>query len=121
MTVITPWEIYWVLQLDSLNGLFVSMAILGGMLSLLLVMGAMLMADDDPDVSKRCAWFAKLMVTIFAIGVLGATFVPPTKTAAAMVVLPAIVNNPTVQHETGDLYKLAKQALQNAVAPEKKE
>lgn len=36
------------------------------------------------------------------------------KTAAAMLVLPAIVNNPTAQREAGEVYQLAKKALRNA-------
>ena len=40
---------------------------------------------------------------------------PSTKTAASMIVLPAIVNNETVMDEASDVYRLAKDALSDLV------
>lgn len=122
--MITPWEIYWVLQLDSISnflvGAFIAISVC---LTVALVVGCI--ATDRgcyPSEQQDASWQAvkhlcvRLLVAGIVVG-LASAFVPSTRTAAAMIVAPKIINSPTVQHEAGDLYKLAKQALENAVAP----
>lgn len=50
-----------------------------------------------------------------------ATLLPSSKTAAAMVIVPAIANNETIRKESGELYDLAKQALRDSVTDKAKE
>ena len=127
------WTIYWILQLDSISGTLnvLAWSALLTVIGLTLwngiswVDGEMFPILSDPE--KRAAARAvrsrsrkaalKVAVPLFIFSAL----VPSTKTAAAMVVLPAIANNERIQHEAGDLYQLAKQALANAVAPAKPE
>lgn len=125
----SAWDIYWVLQLDSINTLFTVVSILGVVvIAVLLLVGMFSYSSSkyfpESEISIREAHTArtsfsiarKLTYAVAPILVLAA-LVPSTKTAAAMIVLPAIANNVTIQHEAGDLYKLAKDALRQAVSP----
>lgn len=133
--MITPWEIYWVLQLDSINAAITFFAFIAALVGgVALIASAFCQFDSDPDAwcaesNKQIAARNKLRaprlfgvawrVLLFAAAPAWviATFLPSTSTAAAMIIAPKIINSPTVQHEAGDLYKLAKQALENAVSP----
>ena len=105
--MITPWEIYWVLQLDSIRICFSVIVATGAFAALVLALGG----------PER---YARRLAYVFVPLCCFAAFVPSTKTAAAMIVVPQIVNSPSIQHEAGDLYKLAKQALEQAIEPEHK-
>lgn len=125
--MITPWEIYWVLQLDSIS---VFLTIIFDCMIVAafgtLFIGALITDRGWCPSNKQDAQWAsvkKLSLRLFIACVvpgLITAFIPSTKTAAAMVVVPQIINSPTIQHEAGDLYKLAKEALQQAIAPEHK-
>src|SRR5690242_15961892 len=127
--MITPWEIYWVLQLDSIGNLLDVFLIIG----ILLVAGLTLfgcvnlacskmypqleMSKREGVVGRALLRVARRLVYIVVPVFVLAAFLPSTKTAAAMIIVPQIVNSPTIQHEAGDLYKLAKEALRDAIAP----
>lgn len=126
------WTIYWILQLDSINGLAGIVAILSAIAFIILFVGKKISADfaeiwaDSPGhpeykryVAKERAATRALKPAAVCLAVFAtvSAFLPSTRTAAAMVVLPAIANNETVQREAGDLYQLAKEALRNAAAP----
>lgn len=132
--MITPWEIYWVLQLDSFSSAFGLAALVTAIAFVVLFAVSVFWSLDSaanwcseefklnaerhqaaaPNLRKiamRLLMFAFLPIFIVAVAL------PSTKTAAAMIIVPEIVNSPTIQHEAGDLYKLAKEALSNAIAP----
>jgi hypothetical protein len=137
--MITAWEIYWILQLDSIGNALTAIFALLGFVCFGLWLATICMSFANPN-----AWYseenkassqrmlelapsfkkAAFRLTFFALVplVVIGTFLPSTRTVAAMIIAPKIINSPTVQHEAGDLYKLAKQALENAVGktqPEK--
>lgn len=130
------WTIYWILQLDSIN-CFAIFAGTGASLACVVAVfariGSLSLAEiwqDMPDSREYKRYMAaangdmKLIkpAALVAVVMLGiATFLPSSKTAAAMVVLPAIVNNETIRKESGELYDLAKQALREAVTDKAKE
>lgn len=121
--MITPWEIYWVLQLDSIRACLVTVAVLSGpVAALTLFIGAM--ARDCMDLSDESWARAKRMVkrltVTLCVSLALASLLPSTKTAAAMIIVPKIVNSLTIQHEAGDIYNLAKQALRDAIAPKQR-
>jgi TRAP-type C4-dicarboxylate transport system permease large subunit len=132
------WTIYWILQLDSINGLFTTLLIVACAAEIVFaafwIVGTL--ADPDSWYSeqfKQDAIRARQRVpAALKAAIRNATFVmlplaitsallPSTKTAAAMVVIPAIVNNETIRKESGELYDLAKQALREAVTDKAKE
>lgn len=123
---ISAWDVYWVLQLDSIGGLLVAATILSGIATCVTLFIGALMTDRDFCHSEQqdAQWLKvkRLSLQFFiatCVFAPCATLIPSTKTAAAMIVLPALVNNTSVQHEAGDLYKLAKEALAHAVQPTK--
>ena len=131
------WTIYWILQLDNIGGMVGVASVLAAILLAVLIVYALICQNSNPEewisseyknkaqraldrapsVTKAAKKTGFLLAGLLAFS----AFLPTTKTAAAMVILPAIVNNERIQHEAGDLYQLAKQALANAVAPDKPE
>lgn len=104
--VLTSGDIYWITRLDSMNDT------LGGFIVLLSVVIAVLFfiwmfssiagsdcgEDDDNNIRARKCIKPMIWLNIALVLVIVAkVFVPTTKEAAAMVVLPKIVNNEKVQ------------------------
>jgi hypothetical protein len=130
--VISPWQIYLILQLDSFGSGFEYIAILGLVAAVTFALigaldkeGAANYPNHPAAESKRksgaaqhrrASWFfgASLLAGAFTC------LLPSTRTAAAMFLIPAVANNETIQREAGELYTLAKDALANAVKPDKK-
>lgn len=137
--MISPWEIYWVMQLDSIRG---ALTIIAVSLVVASIVAAFkydserslrdIWADspgeygqskfNEYDSHTRSAGRALRKSLIFALSAMClAALIPSSRTAAAMIVIPAIANNERFQAEAGDLYQLAKQGLQKLVADEKED
>lgn len=117
----TAWQIYWVMQLDSINSFFLCStagAVFAPMAAGMISDGELVWNYEQKRIrrwAKVCFWMAPLFL-------IAAVLTPSTKTAAAMIVLPAIANSETLRKEAGELYGLAKEALRDAIdAPEPKE
>jgi len=127
--MITPWEIYWVLQLDAIKCALALGCVACTAWTIVAFTGMTIryLGNYDEKKNDRDAWLSgkrHYMRTVVpaAVALLAmAILLPSTKTSAAMVVVPQIVNSPTIQHEAGDLYTLAKQALRDAIAPKHKQ
>jgi len=117
--VISPWTVYWIMQLSTIKLALILLPVAS-----FFVVGFLGCATDgDAVYDERAGKFLKWtkiwlawVIACFAI----APFVPSSKTAAAMVLIPAIANNETVQKEAGELYQLAKDGLKELVKPEEK-
>lgn len=108
--MISPWDIYWVMQLDSIGAASV-------LLSIFAVPSAIFTALAAKE--GELPWSVPVILAPFAALLLfAAIFLPSSKTAAAMLVIPAIANNETIQREAGDLYQLAKDGLRELVKPD---
>ena len=88
--MITSWDLYWITRLDGINTLLTIFFIVGTIV--LIVAAACYCAAEE----KKPAWALKPVIVIIIIGIL-ATFIPDTKTMVAIVFVPKIVNNETVQ------------------------
>lgn len=137
MEVISPWVIYWVLQLDSIKFMFSLAgwlsAIAGGLCLIFSFMDAdfaTIYEDATYEDGKRQyakysseasgkRRFARAIIPLAVLFLLCNAFVPSTRAMAAIVVIPAIANSTTIQTEAGELYDLAKQALRQAVTDDK--
>lgn len=130
--MITAWDIYWVMQLDSIGALLFALAMISGGTALALSVWTAMHACDDAyswnesKTEARKAFRAELLrranqaACVAVVMFVAATAVPSTKTAAAMIVLPAlsdIASSETVQHEAGELYGIAKDALRELARP----
>lgn len=109
--MISPWEIYWVMQLDTINN-FAGLASFIGLFAVAFVWGFVL--SETEGMVTRIA--ASALTAMWALVLALAVFLPNSKTAAAMIVIPAIANNERFQAEASDLYDLAKQGLKKIVA-----
>lgn len=122
--MISPWEVYFILQLDEIRGMFTFFAFMLGVGCFIAFFAGAILRDNYPEHPSYASGKRLHDVIVprlfFALLVCGAinSFIPSTKTMAAVVILPAIVNNETVQKEAGDLYALAKQGLKELVTPD---
>lgn len=130
--MITAWQVYWVMQLDSIGAALSFLSAGGLMLAAALTIWngiSRLDTNQFPSLcdvdARKAAWAvrANLRKTVLLVAVplfVVNAFIPSTKTAAAMIVLPAlsdIASSETVQHEAGELYGIAKDALRELAKP----
>lgn len=124
-SLISPFEVYFILQLDSIRTAFVPIMIVSGLAFIISFILMCVNADESYNTEVKYYAFGKRMMkfatpcVLFALA--GLTFIPTTKTAAAMVLLPAITSEAVttpLTREAGELYDLAKQALKKAVNDE---
>lgn len=122
--MISPFEIYLIMQLDDIKNALVGCTAVGvatGVtLGLFLVMGLGDLHNNEKAANKAL----KSGVTFALFLGITAGFInmilPSSRTAAAMVLIPAIANNETIQREANDLYALAKEGLSNLAKDEEK-
>lgn len=112
--MISAWDVYLVMQLDSIRAaLFVICGL--GVTSALFVAGPMAgIADWDEKKSMRRKSTRALIACV--VGLLFGAVIPSSKTAAAMILVPKLTSPEVVQplsKEAGELYGLAKEALRN--------
>lgn len=105
----SAWTIYWILQLDNFVSALTGVVVLGG------TGGLMLYGFGILEEMAAAARAGRRILVAVAVACVLLVFMPNTKTAAAMVIIPAIANNEALKAEAGDLYQLAKQALREAV------
>ena len=88
--MITSWDLYWITRLDQIEFFLCLIFFVGALV--LIVIAAMSAADND----ERPKWALKWMYILLAIGLI-TIFIPNTKTMVAILFVPKIVNNETVQ------------------------
>ena len=101
--VVTAWQMYWITRLDSINtfvvvSAFLFFTVFGGSLATILA--------NVYDSSKFRVITATSLILAVLFGV-SAAFIPSTKDAAAIIMIPEIANNQDVQ----DVVKTAPQLL----------
>lgn len=97
--MITPWTIYWIGILDSVKDTMVSALAIGTIAFVLWLIALFIVYADDAE-EKTKATTKKMTIIIGSIIVALLTikpFIPSTKHAAAMYIVPAIANNENVQ------------------------
>lgn len=126
--MVTPFEVYLVLQLDvMIRAAFVFGLIcaLGGSIGAIhytTEAGKQWAWDKEPPESRisRFASYTKIAKRFACAGLFSlavSVFLPSTRTAAAMILLPALTSKEVtapLSREAGELYELAKSALRNA-------
>ena len=103
------------MQLDDIHGTAEWFGWVGGIVA---VVFAVIYFLTDRDYQGLRVW-AKRAAYASVIGAVLSSFIPTTKVAASMVIIPAVANNPNVQREAGDLYQIAKEGLRNLAEPKK--
>lgn len=95
--MITPWQMYWLLKLDEIQ----KYSLMSGVLLAVILGISTLAIISEENFDKRFLFITLpgfvFSVLLFVFGIM----VPSTKQMAAIVVLPAIVNNEKVQEMGG--------------------
>lgn len=111
--MITTMQMYWLVTLDSI--VIVSVACIAvGLLASVASIGVALDTDDH-------WWLPKFTIALTVLSSLTATFVPSTKQAAAIIIVPKIVNNEKVQMVGNQLYDLAVEWARELRPPKKEQ
>jgi hypothetical protein len=121
--MVSAWDVYWVMQLDAIGTTAFVVALLGllaGGVGSLIHYGA---STGENDFDKATARATKVFRGVFFVGVVAlmtCAFLPSSKTAAAMILVPALTSEQVIEPvgaEARELYALAKQALTNIAQP----
>ena len=123
---LTAWDIYWVTRLDEISILLTVSFVLIAIVTVFFCFSWVANRDDyerryhnGAEKQTTAVGLLKWLVpTLIAVGLINA-FIPNTKQAAAMIVLPAIVNSEAVQQIPNELTTLAREWLQE-LRPAKK-
>lgn len=113
MTV-SPFEVYMIMQLDSLISLFKGFAWAAGILGVMffafgLICWASSIEEEDQGIilGRKCFKFTTwVCVPALLFCMVTSTLLPNTKTIAAMYLVPTVINNEQVQKLPEDLLKL---------------
>lgn len=108
--MITPSTVYWIGQCDCIRDCCSPFAV-GGFIFGIFAICFTAAAFNDRDIPRFGCWMgvalSSILVLLSLIGILGCMFIPSTKTAAAMYVIPSIANNEKIQDAGDRLYTLA--------------
>ena len=123
--MITPSTIYWITRFDDIRTGLMALAIIAvalAALTIVLFFASVGEVSRDNEMRYVKLTFCFAAAFVLLAGVLGVvrTFVPATKDAAAMAVLPALANSEKVQTVGNAGYDLAVEWLEE-LKPAKKE
>lgn len=127
---ISPLEIYLISLVDKIGAITEVIMFLGGLTSALFFTFWMIgksesyKTEDDDKILKRLWRCFKIAVACVICSTLINTFIPSSKTIAAMYLIPAIVNNEHIQNSTSNALKmlegLTKEWLEDFIKKEPK-
>ena len=113
--MITPSTIYWLTRLDTVNTLGIILTVFGGTFSIAAWIAISILAlGYQEDMKKEKAFMlkaARCITAIATIGIFIACFIPTTKEAAAIIVVPRIANSESVQQLGEGIVTLAQDWL----------
>ena len=117
--MITPWTIYWVMQLDHLV-VFVGIVcgVLGMTFGLSLLAIAMFTAEYEKSVQTGAIRLAKRVAFPFLIVGLTSALLPSTKTMCAVLTIPLVVDNEQLQGDATEIYQLGIERLKEVLEVE---
>lgn len=122
--MITPSTIYWIGQCDCLRECCSPIAVVGIIFCIFAICFTAA-AFNDRDMPRFGCWLGVAMSSILLllsiIGILGLLFIPSTKTAAAMYIIPSIANNEKIQDAGDRLYTLAVEWMEELRPAKNKE
>lgn len=115
--MISPWTVYWVLQLDSIKtgvGVFsiLGLVLIGAAMAGILGISTMPPVSDGDRclASKHLPRLGRAWVVCLALAASN-MFLPTTKTACAILTIPAVANNETLQTDLTEVYQLGMERI----------
>lgn len=125
MIELTPTTIYAISTIDEVKRVLGSLCVLGFFIvfGLLFARIGTAIIESEETNEKFCRWFNPMMPKIlgaFICVVLLNTFLPNQKTIAAMIVVPAIVNNENIQNISKNTLQWAEEYIKDQLQTKKK-
>lgn len=125
MIELTPTTIYVISTIDEVKRVLGSLCVLGFFIvfGLLFARIGTAIIESEETNEKFCRWFNPVMPKIlgaFICVVLLNTFLPNQKTIAAMIVVPAIVNNENIQNISKNTLQWAEEYIKDQLQTKKK-
>ena len=125
MIELTPTTIYVISTIDEVKRVLGSLCVLGFFIvfGLLFARIGTAIIESEETNEKFCRWFNPMMPKIlgaFICVVLLNTFLPNQKTIAAMIVVPAIVNNENIQNISKNTLQWAEEYIKDQLQTTKK-
>jgi hypothetical protein len=124
--MITESMIYWILKLDNIVDMFVILAIIS-ILSSVITLGIWFVKRDDCYNNENLDKYVKISVISFALFIvflMMSTFIPSTKQMATIKIVPIIAKDEITKEIKGDakeIYKLGVQAIKESLITNNKE
>lgn len=125
MIELTPTTIYVISTIDEVKRVLGSLCVLGFFIvfGLLFARIGTAIIESEETNEKFCRWFNPMMPKIlgaFICVVLLNTFLSNQKTIAAMIVVPAIVNNENIQNISKNTLQWAEEYIKDQLQTKKK-
>lgn len=125
MIELTPTTIYVISTIDEVKRVLGSLCFLGSLIvfGLLVARIGTAIIESEETNEKFCRWFNPMMPKIlgaFICVLLLNTFLPNQKTIAAMIVVPAIVNNENIQNISKNTLQWAEEYIKDQLQTKKK-
>lgn len=118
MHTINAWLIYFILILDNIDTFFTILEIMLILLMIILTMAAIGRYNDD-DHDKSLIYYLgkylKIPIIYFLIFLTISVFMPTTKQAAAIYLLPQIIKDKNIQKLPPNLAKLLNEAVKKEI------
>ena len=116
MMEISPWLIYWLMQLDSICTFIDVVAFFGSLLLFIAIAVRIAWKTEERYGDYKKLYeittpYYKIISVIVPIFVLINIFIPNTKTVAAMILMPPIVNNEQVQQIPDDILTFVRSVI----------
>jgi len=108
--MITSWDIYWITRLDSIVFVCAAIAIIGVAVACFVWM--MGMDDWDGEAGKIVKKIYKIIIVSVSTALTIGSFVPSTKDAVAIYMIPKIVNNEQIQKLPDNAIKFLNQKME---------
>ena len=119
--MVSAWDVYWVLQLDSIVQVFIGLALASACMVVGCGIGIIESYGDDEAAWRGRAFKAAASFVFF---LLATGLTPTSRTAAAMILVPKLTSPEVLQPvgaEAKELYGLAKDALRRIGKDDKPE
>lgn len=109
---ITPWELYWILQLDQIRSILEVICFFSTLALATFLSVALLTSDDTKRPLKKACIYVGIISVFSALLLM---FMPTTRQLMVVKVMPVIMNTESAQKEltteSAELYGLVKQYL----------
>lgn len=114
--MITPFEVYLILKLDSLNNIFIFLMVFSFAVSLFSFWMASEISSEEEEDLKKCGKYSLYSLIAGFIFIILLVIIPTTKEACTIFLVPKIANSDfakEAQNIPSDLTKLAEKYIQS--------